>query len=70
MSKEETHNKYGDSDRKVEIVAIGNRGTFSRIPYDDIHDGESLIEGRFVYAAAISRFRPVTAKTDAYFWRK
>ena len=32
--------KYGDSDREVEIVAIAKNGTFLRIPYADIHEGD------------------------------
>ena len=33
IPKEETYNKYGDSARKIEIGAIGKRGTFIRIPF-------------------------------------
>ena len=43
--KGETYMKYGDSARGIEIAAVANRGTFFRIPYGDIPDGESLIEG-------------------------
>ena len=44
------YNEYGDSARKIEIGTFGKRWSFFvRIPDGDIPDGESLIEGIFVY---------------------
>ena len=57
-----TYNEYGDSAMEVGIAEIGNHGTFLRIPYADIPDGESLFGWRFVYAVGVNRFRPVTRK--------
>ena len=34
---------------KIEIGAIGKRGDFAMIPFSEIPDGGSLIEGEFVY---------------------
>ena len=64
--KEETYNVYGDSARKIEIWAVGKRGTFFRTPYADIHDGESLIVGRFGYAVGNKPLSADYAKTAAY----
>ena len=56
IPKEETYNKFGDAARKIEIGAIGKHGTFARIPFAEIPNGASVIEGRFVYTIKINPF--------------
>ena len=52
--------------REIEIGAIEKHGTFVRIPFGRIPIGESLTEGRFVYAIKINPFRREYEKTSAY----
>ena len=49
IPKEETQNRYGGAARKIEIEAIGKQGTFIRIPFSEIPEGETLREGEFAY---------------------
>ena len=49
IQKEETQNKYGGAERRIEIEAIGKHGAFIRVPFSEIPEGGSLIEGRFAY---------------------
>ena len=64
--KEETYNKYGDADRKIEIEAIEKHGTFVRIPFGQVPIGESLIEGRFAYTIKNKPLSAGYGKTGAY----
>ena len=57
IPKEETYNKYGGAARKIEIEAIEKHGAFIRISPGQVPIGESLIEGRFVYAIKINPFQ-------------
>ena len=57
IPKEETYNKYGDAARRIEIASIEKHGTFAQIPFEQIPNGVSLIEGGFVYAIKTNPFR-------------
>ena len=65
IRKEETQNKYGDDARKIDIGAIGEHGTFIRIPFSEIPEG-SLIGGRFVYTIQKKTIAVGHKKTGEY----
>ena len=69
IPKEQTQNKYMGAARKIEIDAVGKHGTFIRVPFSEIPDGESLIEGRFVYKI---KNKPIAAgrKKPVHIWMK
>ena len=39
IPKEETQNKYGGASRRIELEAIGENGTFVRVPFSEIPEG-------------------------------
>ena len=68
IPQEETQNTYGGDARKIEIEAIGKHGTFIRVPFSEIPDGESLIAGRFVYTI---KNKPIDAgRKTGHIWMK
>ena len=50
--KDETYNKYGDSERKVEIDPMVGHGSYARFDISAIPRDCAVIGGRFVSAMA------------------
>ena len=40
IAKEETRNKYGEAARRIEIETIGKIGSFTRIPFLEVPEGD------------------------------
>ena len=47
--KDETYNKYGDADRKVDIDSLEEHGNFARYDISEIPDGCAEFDGAFSY---------------------
>ena len=70
IQKDGTYRKYGDAPGEIEIGAIGKRGALARIPFSVISEGESLIVGRFAYAAGNKPISAGHTKTWEYVEEK
>ena len=61
-----TYNCYGDSERQIEIGALGWHGTFRALLRNDVPKYEVCINARFVYTIKHKPLEAGHSKTDAY----
>ena len=66
IQKEGTYNLYGDAERKVEIKALGDNGTFIRVGSKDVAIDGVCINGGLVYKTKQKPSEAGHTETESY----